>query len=343
MIRRWLHTATLTALLLATAPGRAPAQKTDVVTVRNGDRMVGEMKGLQRGQLQFSTDAMSTVYVEWPKVVTVNTDKSFEIVLSDGTIYFGSLGSGAPDSVVIRTDSTTVDVATQSVVTLQRLKSSFWDALDGNLNLGIDFTQQNAKTDLSWNGEVHYARGANLTKIRFNSTLSRQDGTDDITRLQPVLAHARRIKENWFFLGFLAGDKNTQLSLNYRATIGAGIGRFVVQSNRLDLGLWIAPGFSREEFTGESPGNSFPLILAADVDYFTWGALDTNVSSELSVVPILDEWGRWRVNLNVTASREVLKNFYVNLSVTEAYDSAPTAADANNNDFSFTTSFGWSF
>lgn len=111
--------------------------------------------------------------------------------------------------------------------------------------------------------------------------------------------------------------------------------------------MWSGPAYSREQFTGESPDNTIPLILAADFESFTWGALDTNLSSQLSVLPILSQWGRWRINFTLQAKREVLKNFYINLcinlGVKDAFDSDPTAADANKNDFSFSTSFGWTF
>jgi hypothetical protein len=180
---RFVYAVVGVAVLMLPAP--ALAQKTDTVTVINGDRMVGEMKDLKRGQLQFKTDAMSTVYVRWPKVVTVATDKVFEIELVDGRVYFGSLAAGEQDSVVIKSDSVSVTVSTQSVVDMQRIKPGFWAALDGNVDLGINFTLQ--------------------------------------------------------------------------------------------------------------------------------------------------------------AKREVLKNFYVNLGVNDAFDSDPTAADANKNDFSFSTSFGWTF
>jgi hypothetical protein len=349
------------ALVLALMPGSAAAQKTDSVTVQNGDRMLGEIKELQRGQLKFSTDAMSTVYVEWPKVVTVRTDKIFEIELGDGTVYFGSLGSGVADSVVIAGGSRPVSVPTQSIVSLTRIKPTFWDALDGNINLGVNFTQQSASTDLTLSGTVRYAARTNpdsagksvvlaldasrfhITKLTFNSSFSRQDDTDDIQRNSVTLAQVRQLADNWFWLVSLAGENNSQLSLDYRGTLAGGVGRYFARSNKLDFGAWVGPAYSREQFTGESPDNSIPFILAADAEYFTWGTLDTNVSSQLSVMPILNQWGRWRVNFNVTASREVVNNFYINLGVTEAYDSDPTAADANKNDFSFNTSFGWSF
>ena len=104
MKRRLLLAPIVASLLVALMPGSALGQKTDSVTVRNGDRMLGEIKELQRGQLKFKTDAMKTVYVEWPKVVTVKTDKVFEILLDDGRIYYGSLTPGTQDSVVIKTE-----------------------------------------------------------------------------------------------------------------------------------------------------------------------------------------------------------------------------------------------
>ena len=348
-------------LVFALMPGSALAQKTDSVTVRNGDRMLGEIKELQRGQLKFSTDAMSTVYVEWPKVVTVRTDKIFEIELGDGTVYFGSLGSGVADSVVITGGSRAVSVPTQSIVSLTRIKPTFWEALDGNINVGFNFTQQSASTDLTVSGTVRYAARTNpdssgnsvvldldasrfhITKLMFNSSFSRQDDTDDIDRNSATLSQLRQLEDNWFWLISLAGDSNSQLSLDFRATVSGGVGRYFVRSNKLDFGVWVGPAYSREQFTGEPADNSIPFILAADAEYFTWGALDTNLSSQLSVLPILNQWGRWRVNFNLTASREVVSNFYINLGGTEAYDSEPTADDANKNDFSFTTSFGWSF
>ena len=359
--RSRLLLSSVVILFLVILPGSALAQKTDSVTVLNGDRMLGEIKGLQRGQLEFKTDAMGTVYVKWPKVVTVKTDKTFEIQLDDGRVLFGSLIPGSQDSVVIKTDSQSVSVATQRVVSLQRLKPSFWESLDGSVNLGLAFTQQNAKTDLNLSGDIHYAhrgtadstrhtlnfsklrRGFAFTKLSYNSTFSRQDSTEDIKRLTVGVSHLNQLKNRWFWLLTLVGEQNSQLSLDYRGTVAAGVGHFLVQTNKLDLALLVAPGYSREQYTGGSPDKTIPLIIAADVEYFTWGTLDTNVSSRLSVLPILDNWGRWRVNFNLTAKREVLKNVYINVGVTEAYDSDPTAADANKNDFSFNTSFGWSF
>ncbi|MCL7963922.1 MAG: DUF481 domain-containing protein [marine benthic group bacterium] len=353
---RGLAAAAFLALL---APESLPGQKTDTVVVNNGNLIVGEIKRLQRGQLELSTDAMSTVYVEWPKIRSVGTSKIFEVFLEDGTIYFGSMELSGRDSVIVHAADDTVAVPTQSVVSLQRIKPNFWDALDGYVNFGFDFTQQNVKLDLNLNGEVrHTARqkrgsggdihilnsnGIVLTRFTYNASFSRQDSVANIERSQVALSRARQFESLWFWIIALGAERNSQLSLDYRWTVSGGAGRFLVQSNKFDVSVWAGPAFSRERFSGETPASSLPLVLAADAYYFTWGSLDTTISSGLQVTPILDQWGRWRVNFTLNASRDLVKNFNLTVGITESYDSAPTSADAAQNDLSITTTLGWTF
>ena len=345
------------ALLPVLAPEPLFCQKNDTVVVSNGNLIVGEIKQLQRGQLKYDTDALGTVYVEWPKVTSVATNKTFEITLESGGIHFGSLGLGERDSVAILAAGRTLSVATQSVVALQRIKPSFWDALDGNLNLGFDFTQQSSKLDLSLSGKVKYARrvqesvtaeifqsdGLVITELAFNSSFSRQDDTDNIERLQASLTRARQFESRWFWLVALGGERNSQLSLDYRLTVAAGAGRVFVQSNRFDLSAWVGPSYSLERFTGGEPGSTIPLLISTQAYYFTWGSLDTTLSGQLQVAPVLNEWGRWRVNLTLNAARELVSKLDLNVGLTESYDSDPSSEDAAKNDFSINTSIGWSF
>jgi len=57
MLRSGFRRAAFSVLagLLSCAPAAA-GKRTDVVTLRNGDRITGEVKRLDRGQLEFKTD-----------------------------------------------------------------------------------------------------------------------------------------------------------------------------------------------------------------------------------------------------------------------------------------------
>jgi hypothetical protein len=333
----------LIALLLVLAPGLASAQKTDVIKFRNGNQITAEIKELKRGLLKLSTNGMRTVYAEWPKIVTVSTDKRFYVELDDGTTYFGSLASGTADSVVIRADSTRVATQTQAIVWLQRLKSTFWRALDGHLKLGFGFTQQNAKTDLNLDGEVRYPRLSNLTKLTFNTSFGWQNNVDNIIRINGTLVHARTLGKRWFYLGFGSGARNSQLSLQGRVTAGGGLGRALVESNRVNLLLWVAPAVSWEQYVDQAGAVAVPLALAGDFLYFVWESLDTDISSKLMVMPMLNDLQRWRINFSLSASREIIKDVDIGVTIYELFDSRPPDASINKNDFSITTTLGWSF
>ena len=79
-------------VLLAAVIGGAtplPAQKTDVVVLPNGDRITGEIKGVSRGKLDYSTDDAGRISIEWEKIVRVTSRQSYEVTLRSGQRLFG--------------------------------------------------------------------------------------------------------------------------------------------------------------------------------------------------------------------------------------------------------------
>ena len=70
----------MAAFLLALQPAAAPAApKTDVVVLKNGDRLTGEVQQLDRGRLQLKTDDLGTVEIEWDKVASVTATAPFDV------------------------------------------------------------------------------------------------------------------------------------------------------------------------------------------------------------------------------------------------------------------------
>ena len=102
-------------------------------------------------------------------------------------------------------------------------------------------------------------------------------------------------------------------------------------------------GYSRERFTGDEARNTVPLALITDYQFFNWSGLDTDLSSRLSIQPVLNDQGRWRISFAAYLSQEILGDLYVRIGVVEEYDSDPPSAGANKNDVSITTSLGWTY
>src|SRR6185369_5822006 len=64
----------------------------DVVVLKNGDRLTGEIKGLQRGELKFKASYMAeAVRLDWARVERLESKSTFLVYLTDGTLFTDSV------------------------------------------------------------------------------------------------------------------------------------------------------------------------------------------------------------------------------------------------------------
>src|ERR1700685_1376868 len=66
--------------------------KTDVLVMKNGDRLTCEIKGLDEGVLYVSLDyILGTSSVQWSKVAYIESKQLFVVKTADGSAYTGTL------------------------------------------------------------------------------------------------------------------------------------------------------------------------------------------------------------------------------------------------------------
>ena len=95
---RQLRQAAAVLLVLASACACGLAwgyarDKSDVVMLRNGDRLSGDIVSLEFGILTLKTDNMSTLSIEWPAVRSVTAASSAPTSLIGTNFTPGSSGS----------------------------------------------------------------------------------------------------------------------------------------------------------------------------------------------------------------------------------------------------------
>src|SRR6185436_15259639 len=93
---QWMRSRLFLFLLLSFGSAlHAHAAKTDVVVLKNGDRITGEVKTLEQGRLKYSTDNAGTIYIEWEDIASLTASRIFEVETIDGDIFHGSIEPGA--------------------------------------------------------------------------------------------------------------------------------------------------------------------------------------------------------------------------------------------------------
>ena len=71
-------------ILVGFAAPVAAHDKTDVVTLKNGDRFTGEIKGVAREALEFDTEAVGTINIEWPHIASITSTFDYEVEVTEG-------------------------------------------------------------------------------------------------------------------------------------------------------------------------------------------------------------------------------------------------------------------
>ena len=67
-------------------------EKTDIIVMNNGDRLTGEIKGLDSGTLSVSFDyILGTASLDWSKVDHLESKQRFLVKTQDGSVYSGTL------------------------------------------------------------------------------------------------------------------------------------------------------------------------------------------------------------------------------------------------------------
>ncbi len=133
------------------------AQKTDIVVLRNGDRITGEIKELRVGKLKYSTDDVGTIFIEWDKVIFLKSKSTFELETEEGDKYFGTVDTDTTEKkLLVLNQNRTVSLALSRVIRISRIKDSFWKRLDGSADFGFSYTKASQVGRLTLDGDVRY-------------------------------------------------------------------------------------------------------------------------------------------------------------------------------------------
>jgi hypothetical protein len=336
--------ASIACLAIFVSSALAGAPKHHVIVLANGDRITGEVKLLERGRLQFSTDDAGTISIEWPKLNELTAaPEQFEVETTVGRRFVGTLGPGArPGQLRVATPGDTSSIPFDSIVRITTLKSTFWGKIDGSLDAGVSYVQSSNLGQLNVSTNATYRALTYSIATGFNSTFVRQTGESDTRRASFSLNGIKFRDNRWLAQGLIGVERNDELGLDVRASGGGGLGRYLVQTNTslmpIIAGLIVtyenlADGTSKENLEG---------LVNGSFSKFVYDSPKVNVDTGVTLYPSLSDWGRLRLEASATLKREMAKDLFLGLNGVESYDNKPSEG-ARSNDWNAYLSFGWSF
>jgi len=326
------------------ASSSALAQRTDVIVLFNGDRVTCEIRSYSAGRLSVKTDIASDISVKWNRIVSITSSKQFEIETADGFVHYGTLApSDPPGKLRVVSEAETEDLDFLSVVRISPMFESFWRRWQGSVNLGFNYTQANDYVQFTFSGDADFRRPSFELAVSLSVFFTSQANVPSNQRASFLTQYEKFLADRWLVIGFGGIDRNIQLGLDWRYSLGGAYGRDLVNTNqtRLTTAAGLV-GMHEEPVTGSST-NDLAAIVAAQFSHFTYDFPKVTFGASLSVIPYLTQSGRVRVSFNASAKREIARDFYLTLTIFDDFDNRDPSTGQPKNDWGPTLALGYTF
>ena len=346
------RTIVLSLTLLVCLPLLA-REKTDLLVMKNGDRLTGEIKGLDQGVLYVSFDyILGTSSVQWSKVAHLESKQLFIVKTQDGSVYTGTLSTAETEEkrpikieVTESMQKQTVIPRTQ-IVKMGETSDKFWERFNGAINSGIIYSKGNQNTQYSLGADVDYLRERWSTDASLNSTLSASSGASSAaTRNQLNLEGMHLLPwKNYFYAGIASFLQSSEQDIRVQTNLGGGIGRYLKNTNHASIALigglaWQSTNYKQLALPVPTQ-NVAAALIAAQVKLFRFNK--TNLDVTATAFPALSEPGRIYFNTNVTYYIKITSDLSWNVSFYGNWDNQPPA-NFSGSDYGTSSGLSYTF
>jgi hypothetical protein len=339
------------AVFLAAFP-LAAREKSDVIVMRNGDKITCEVKALRSDTLFVKVDyILDTISVDWNKVDHIDSKQLFIVRTVDGSVYRGTLStpgtpSGRPlDIEVFEQPEKPVVLERKQVVKVDQTSTNIWQRFNGEVDMGFNFTKGNETSQYSFATDVNYVQEHWSTGASYSSNLSASAGANVSTRNELTFTAQKDLRwNNWYYTGLADFLQSSVLGVQLQSTFGGGIGRNVVNTGATYVGVY--GGFAWQQIDYQQviqPAQTQRVtsaLIGTEVRLFRFDR--TTLTLSANVLPALSDSGRVQFNFNAAYYVKLWRKLKWNCSFYANLDNRPPPGFATS-DYGATSGLSVSF
>jgi Protein of unknown function, DUF481 len=338
--------ALLCVFCLSTMLYASSRSSTDIVVMKNGDRITCEIRSLEQAQLIVKQGyASSTVALDWKEVDHIETHQPFVIIDTTGKALSGELSESSDTRIVSVTGEEKAEIAHNDVVSIEQTGKTFIRRMRGDIDVGVSVAKSNSQKNLTLQSDLTYQATKRFFSLSSSAQYTSQEKTTNTREITIKTEYYRRLREsNWYSGGIANFLSSSAQQIDLRSSLGGAIGFRPIYTNKTNLSFTGALAYTVEKDAPNvvTTASSNSLDSAASVQYSTFRFDSTNFDTVLWVYPSLTSLGRVRMTLNQDVYYKFLKDFYIRLSFYDNYDNRPVVGAPSNN-LGVTSTIGWSF
>jgi putative salt-induced outer membrane protein YdiY len=286
----------------------AAREKSDVIVMRNGDRITCEIKQLRSDTLYIKVDyILTTISVDWTKVDHLESRQLFLVTTRDGRVYGGVLSATqAATGEIKQTEvfdppDTKTKLAVTQIAKVDETSDLIRQRFSGAVGLGFTYSKGNQTSQYNLASDVSYAEGRWSARVDYDSNLTSNSNSNVSTRNDATLSGQRLMRwNNWYYTGVADFLQSSVQGIQRQDTFGVGIGRNLKNTGRTFFTVY--GGFGWQQIDYQQRVLQVPTqqvtsgLLGAQLRLFRFDR--TNLTINTTFLPAVNDAGRIHFNLN---------------------------------------------
>lgn len=342
-----MRTFRLTSFLLGALLALHLAASAAVVTLKNGDRVTGEVVESNDATLRVNTEFLGEVEISWDAVSGIESDEPLHVSSSDGQVLVGPVATQGDSFQVKTANSGAVSVPKAEVAyvrneaaqlayeaEVERLRNpkltDFWRGyFDANLAL----TSGNAETKTFSNAAGATRETTRDTiKLYFTSLFAENSASGEtITTANAIRGGSRyelNVNDKMFTYGFVDLEYDEFQSLDLRNVLGGGFGYHAVKNDRMKFDVFGGGAYNQEFFSNNITRRSAEITVGEE---FSYNLNDrTSFNERLTFYPNLTETGEYRLQFDTGLVTDVFRWMAWNVTFSDRFLSNPVNGREQN-------------
>ena len=325
--------------------GAAAHGQSDVAYFKNGDRLTGEIKSLDRGRISFDTPTTGVINLEWDDIDQLFSTTTFEVTLESGERIYGQLAETTGDGEVrVQTPTGAMDLPTQTVVRMTPIEARIADRIEMRVDLGHSLAKANDLEQSSFGYDFRYRGETRLINFDIDASTSSSESDPSSARVFTSFNYQRYLEElDWNPIGIGQLERNDELGIDRRVSFGGAMGRFLRNTNQSRIVFAGGLVRSLEDDVGASEtAEDTEALVAITLEWFQYDEPELDVATNLTLYRRLSGSEEPRGNVDVNVRWEIFKDFFWGVSFYYTYD-GQAENEEESADYGSFTSLGWKF
>ena len=338
---------TIFILFFVVISGNLVSQKLkDTLFFKNGSMVLGEIKTIKLGVVNFDPDDANDISVQLIKLKTITAPGViFRIETTDDHVLYGKLFPNArPGYVTIVNEKDTVEWLLEGISVLYPFKDAFLDRFSGNVGLGYTYTRSSNFGRFNFDLSANYVTRKDEVSFGANGIYSVSDTAFSRDQENVNLKYNYYVGSTWFLTAFLSYQRNLELGISRRLQQGLGVGNKFITTQHIYGWLRTGVAINQQQSTDDvKSGTLTELFGQVQFNFFRFTAPKISLDFSQTLFYSLSQKDRIRNSGQTNLSWELISDFNLNLGFYNNYDSKPPASAASTFDFGIVFGLSYKF